>query len=60
MNVESGALIELATPACGAALRGWAEVAERADLALSAETLSALGAAAGDTVEIRAVHVAPR
>ena len=60
LDVESGALVEIATPACGAALRGWAEIAERTDLALSAEALAALGADAGDTVEVRAVHVAPR
>ena len=60
LDVDSGALVELATPACGAALRGWAEIAQRADLALSAEALAALGAQAGDTVEVRAVHVAPR
>ena len=60
LDVESGALIEIATPACGAALRGWAEIAPRADLALSAEALAALGAKAGDTVEVRPVHVAPR
>ena len=60
LDVDSGALVEIATPACGAALRGWAELAERADLALSAEALSALGAQAGDTVEVRAVRTAPR
>ena len=60
LDVRSGALVEIATPACGAALRGWAEIAERTDLALSAEALAALGAEAGDTVEVRAVHVAPR
>ena len=60
IEVESGALVELATPACGAALRGWAEVAERADLALSAEALTALGAQAGDTVEVRPVRLVPR
>ena len=60
LDIESGALVEVATPACGAALRGWAEIAQRADLALSAEALAALGARAGDTVEVRAVHVAPR
>ena len=60
LDVDSGALVEIATPACGAALRGWAEIAERADLALSAEALSALGAQAGDTVEVRAVRTAPR
>jgi N-methylhydantoinase B len=60
LDVESGALVELATPACGAALRGWAEVAERPDLALSAEALTALGAHAGDTVEVRPVHLAPK
>jgi len=60
LNVRSGALVEIATPACGAALRGWAEIADRADLALSAEALAALGAEAGDTVDVRAVHVAPR
>ena len=60
LDIESGALVEIATPTCGAALRGWAQIAERADLALSAEALAALGAAAGDTVEVRAVHVAPR
>ena len=60
LDVRHGALVEIATPACGAALRGWAEIAERADLALSAEALGALGARAGDTVEVRAVHVAPR
>ena len=60
LGVDGGALVEIATPACGAALRGWAEVADRADLALSAEALAALGAETGDTVEVRAVHVAPR
>ena len=60
LDVRSGALVEIATPACGAALRGWAEIADRADLALSAEALAALGAEAGDTVDVRAVHVAPR
>ena len=60
LGVDSGALVEIATPACGAALRGWAEIAERADLALSAEALAALGAEAGDTVEVRAVRTAPR
>jgi len=60
LDIESGGLVEVATPDCGAALRGWAEVAHRADLALSAEALAALGAKAGDTVEVRAVHVAPR
>ena len=60
LGVESGALVEIATPACGAALRGWAEIAERADLALSAEALAALGAVTGDTVEVRAVRLAPR
>ena len=60
LGVESGALVEIATPACGAALRGWAEIAERADLALSAEALAALGAETGDTVEVRAVQLAPR
>ena len=60
LDIGSGSLVELATPACGAALRGWAEIAERADLALSAEALAALGAEVGDTVEVRAVHVAPR
>ena len=59
LDIDSGALVEIATPACGAALRGWAEIAERADLALSAEALAALGAEAGDTVEVRAVRVAP-
>ena len=60
LDVRSGALVEIATPACGAALRGWAEIAERTDLALSAEALAALGAEAGDTVEVRAVRLAPR
>ena len=60
LGVGNDTLVEVATPDCGAALRGWAEVAERADLALSAEALAALGAQAGDTVEVRAVHVAPR
>lgn len=60
LDVESGALVEIATPACGAALRGWAEIAPRADLALSADALAALGAKAGDTVEVRPVRVAPR
>ena len=60
LDIESGGLVEVATPDCGAALRGWAEIAHRADLALSAEALAALGAKAGDTVEVRAVHVAPR
>ena len=60
LDIESGRLVEVATPDCGAALRGWAEIAHRADLALSAEALAALGAKAGDTVEVRAVHVAPR
>ena len=60
LGIEPGALIEIATPACGAALRGWAEIAERSDLALSAEALASLGAEAGDIVEVRAVHVAPR
>ena len=60
LDIESGALVEIATPACGAALRGWAEIAQRPGLALSAEALAALGAKAGDTVEVRAVHVAPR
>ncbi len=60
LDIESGGLVEVATPDCGAALRGWAEIAHRADLALSAEALAALGAKAGDTVEVRAVHVVPR
>ena len=60
LGIEPGALVEIATPACGAALRGWAEIAERSDLALSAEALASLGAEAGDIVEVRAVHVAPR
>ena len=60
LDIESGGLVEVTTPDCGAALRGWAEIAHRADLALSAEALAALGAKAGDTVEVRAVHVAPR
>ena len=60
LGVDGGALVEIATPACGAALRGWAEIADRADLALSAEALAALGAEAGDTVEVRAVRTAPR
>ena len=59
LDLESGALVEIATPACGAALRGWATIAQRSDLALSAEALAALGAASGDTVEVRAVRVAP-
>ena len=59
LDIERGALVEIATPACGAALRGWADIAERPDLALSAEALGALGANAGDTVEVRAVQVAP-
>ena len=54
LDIESGGLVEVATPDCEAALRGWAEIA------LSAEALAALGAKAGDTVEVRAVHVAPR
>ena len=60
LGVESGTLVEIATPACGAALRGWAEIAERPDLALSADALAALGAHAGDTVEVRPVHLVPR
>ena len=60
LDVTSGALVEIATPACGAALRGWAEIADRAGLALSAEALASLGAEAGDIVEVRAVPVAPR
>ena len=68
LGVGSGALVELATPACGAALRGWAEVAERPDLAeeppgglaLGADALAALGARAGDTVEVRRVPLAPK
>ena len=60
LEVEDGALVELATPSCGAALRGWAVIAERRDLALSVEALAALGARAGDTVEVRPVHVTPR
>ena len=60
LDVRSGALVEIATPACGAALRGWAEIAQRTDLALSTDALAALGAEAGDTVEIRAVRTAPR
>ena len=60
LAIDSGALVEIATPACGAALRGWAEIADRTDLALSAEALAALGAQAGDAVEVRAVHVVPR
>ena len=60
LDVRSGTLVEIATPACGAALRGWAEIAQRTDLALSADALAALGAEAGDTVEIRAVRTAPR
>ena len=60
LEVESGALVEVATPACGAALRGWARIVERPDLALSADALAALGAHAGDAVEVRAVHTAPR
>ena len=60
LDIDSGALVEIATAACGAALRGWAEIADRTDLALSAEALAALGAQAGDAVEVRAVHIAPR
>ena len=60
LRVESGALVEVATPACGAALRGWARIVERPDLALSADALAALGAHAGDPVEVRAVHAVPR
>ena len=60
LDIDSGALVEIATSACGAALRGWTEIVERADLALSAEALAALGAEAGDSVEVRAVRVAPR
>ena len=60
LGVESGALVEIVTPACGAALRGWAQVAERDDLAMSTDAIAALGAGAGDTAEIRAVHIAPR
>ena len=60
LGVESGALVEVATPACGAALRGWAEIAERPDLALDAGALAALGAQAGDTVEVRRVRLAPK
>ena len=59
LGVDSGALVELATPACGAALRGWAEIVERTNLALSTDALAALGAEAGDTVEVRAVRTAP-
>ena len=59
LDVRSGALVEIATPTCGAALRGWVEIAERADLALSTDALAALGAEAGDTVEVRAVRTAP-
>ena len=60
LAVEDGALVELATPACGAALRGWVKVCERPDLALDAPALAALGAHAGDTVEVRRVHLVPR
>ena len=60
LGADGGALVEFATPACGAALRGWDEIAGRAELALSAEALAALGAEVGDTVEIRAVHLASR
>ena len=47
-------------PPAGRRFADGAEVAERTDLALSAEALGALGANAGETVEIRAVHVEPR
>ena len=60
LEVESGALVEVATPACGAALRGWARIVERPDLALSTDALAALGAHAGDAVEVRAVRTVPR
>ena len=60
LDVSNGALVEIATPACGAALRGWAEIADRTDLALSAEALAALGAEVGETVEVRPVRTEPR
>ena len=60
LEVEEGALVELATPACGAALRGWVEISDGPDFALDAAALDALGASAGDTVEVRRVHLSPR
>ena len=60
LGIRGGDLIELTTPASGAALRGWASIAAAADqLRLGPEAMSVLGARAGDAIEIRSVARTP-
>lgn len=59
LGLADGDLMEIATPTCGSALRGWVRVAAAVEdgLALGPAGRAVLGVKAGDTVEIRAVRL---
>ena len=60
LGVGVGDLVELTTPASGAALRGWASIGAQAEqLRLGPGALAVLGARPGDTIEIRSVPRTP-
>ena len=60
LGIRGGDLVELTTPASGAALRGWARICDTADrLPLGPGAMAVLGARPGDAIEIRAVPRTP-
>jgi len=58
LGLGEGDLMELATPTCGSALRGWAHVGETEGTALmlGPSGRAVLGVKAGDMIEVRAVR----
>lgn len=60
LGIAGGDLVELTTPASGAALRGWASIGDAAEqLRLGPDALAVLGARPGDAIEIRSVPRTP-
>ena len=68
LGLCEGELVELATPTCGAALRGWVQAGEAAadaggegagQIRLAPQALAALGVASGARAELRPVPRAP-
>jgi hypothetical protein len=60
LGVSDLDLVELSTPACGAALRAWVRIDDHAPACkLGPMGLAVLGAEPGDRVEIRAVAARP-
>lgn len=60
LGIADGALVELATPRCGAALRAWGTITGEGEVVrIGPGGLAALGARPGERVEIRAVPREP-